>query len=69
MLYYYINLLIKFNIIKHLIISFRVTLTSSLIIQILFYIARVFTFSKIMRKELRLFIFVAKMLNTTSRDM
>ena len=69
MLYYYIDLLIRFNIIKHLIISFRVILTLSLIIQCLFYVARVFAFSKIVRKRLRFFIFVIKMSSTTSRDI
>ena len=69
MLYYCINLLIEFNIIKHLIISSRVILTLSLIIQCLFYVARVFAFSKIVKKKLRFFIFVIRMLNTTSRDV
>ena len=69
MLRYYINLLIKFNIIKHLTISFRAILTSSSIIQCLFYIAHIFMYSRIVREELRLSIPVAKMLNTTFRDV
>ena len=68
MLCYYINLLIKFNIIKHLTINFRVILTLSLIFQYLLYIAYVFALSKIMKRKLRFFIFVAKMLNTIFRD-
>ena len=69
MLYYYIDLLIRFNIIKHLTISFRVILTLSLIIQCLFHIARIFAFSKIVKKKLRFFIFVIRMLSTISRDV
>ena len=68
MLYCYINLLIKFNIIKHLTISSRVILTLSLILQCLLYIAYIFTFSKIVRERLRLFALVIKMSNTISHD-